>query len=314
MKLSVITPKDKGVLKNHIDLSISIVHHKNKEFLEKCLDSIFKETKNVTLEIFVIDNCSNDKIPELIKKKYPGITLIRNNKTEGFASNHNKALKLANGRYLLILNNDTIILDSAFDKMVQFMDTNLTIGALGCKMYLTEKMDSASPPSSKYSFTPLREFWDSLVGHSGIQKIFHNSPLIYKPGCSTAGPKAVDTENEVAHISGACMMVRKEVATQVGLMDENYMMFLEETDWCYRIKKQGWKMYYYPKAYIIHYGSKSLGYFENTRKKLHEESLAYFFKKHYGIGGFLLFKMLRIVLFPLMSIHKLYLKITYPQK
>jgi GT2 family glycosyltransferase len=307
-----------------IDLTVSIVHHKNKDLLEKCLDSIFKETKSITFEIFVIDNCSNDKIPELLKKKYPKIKLIQNTKAEGFASNHNKALRLANGGYWLILNNDTVILDSAFDKMVRFLDENLTVGALGCKMYLTdpptkkgggsEKMGSASPPPSQYPFTPFREFFDTFAAYSGIQKMFRNTNLIYTLGCGTMGPKGTDLEREVAHVSGACMMVRKEVAMQVGLMDENYIMFLEETDWCFRIKKQGWKIYYYPKAYIVHYGAQSLRFFNEHRKKLHEKSLAYFFKKHYGLSGFLLFKILRIILFPFSFIHKSYLKIAYPIK
>ncbi|MDD5528856.1 MAG: glycosyltransferase family 2 protein [bacterium] len=288
-----------------VDLSISIVHHKNRELLEECLDSILKETKSITFEIFVIDNCSNDKISELLKKKHPKIKLIQNAKAEGFASNHNKALKVASGRYLLILNNDTVILDSAFDKMVNFMDKNPTTGAVGCKQYLS--YDIPQLPPSKYSMTPFREFFDTFAGCSGIQKMFRNSNLIYTFGCSAMGPKEIDFEGEVAHINGACMMVRKSVVEQVGLLDENYTMFLEETDWCFRIKQAGWKIYYYPKAYIIHYGAKSLGFFDRNRKRLHEKSLSYFFRKHYGKKGVYLFKGLRIIIFPFRGLFDLYL-------
>lgn len=295
-----------------IDLSISIVHHnKNRKLLEECLDSIFKETKNIKFEAFVIDNCSDDKVPELIEEKFPKIKLIQNKQKEGFAKNHNKALKLATGRYLLILNDDTLILDSALEKMVKFMDKNPTLGALGCKTYPTKAMDLLPSCPSKHPFTPLREFFDSFVTYSRLTRMFKNTTLVYTLGCGTMGPIGVDFVTEVAHVGGACMMVRKEAAEQVGLMDENFIMFLEETDWCYRIKQKGWKIYYYPKAYIIHYGGQSLEFFNKNRHLLHEKSLAYFFKKHYGRKGILSFRLLRALLSPLILMHMLYLRYTY---
>lgn len=294
-----------------IDLSISIIHHnKNRQLLKECLDSIFRETQNISFEIFLVDNCSEDNLPEFVKK-YPSITLIQNQQREGFAKNNNKALKTAKGRYLLLLNDDTLILDSALSKMVKFLDKHPKIGALTCKAYPTKEMDVTPSCPSKYNFTPFREFFDTFASYSGLTRIFKNTTFVYTLGCGTFGPKGVDFEAEVAHVSGSCMMVRKTAAEQVGLMDENFIMFLEETDWCYRIKKHGWKIYYYPKTYIIHYGGQSLEFLDKNRHFLHEKSLAYFFKKHYGNKGLFTFKTLRILLFPFSTAYNLYLKITY---
>lgn len=213
-----------------VDLSILIVHHRNRQLLEQCLDSIYKET-SVNFEIIVVDNCSGDGTPEFIKHRYPDITLIQNTKIEGFARNHNKVLKVATGRYLLLLNDDTIILNHALDKMVKFMDRHTDMGILGCKMQAND--GRVQTVAYKRFPSALRLFFEDIYGMSGLRKIFPNNWLYNLLGMGTL---AQNRSMEVARLNGACMLVRRELIEKIGLFDEQFFMYMEETDLCYRAK------------------------------------------------------------------------------
>ena len=203
------------------DLSIIIVNANNQRLLKECLQSIDKNTHKISFEIIISDNASTDGSQEMVKDDFPQVKLIENKENLGFAKANNQALKIYQGRYALLLNNDTLVKDSALDKMVEFMDQNQETGACGPKLLNT----------------------DGSTQHQG--------GLLAKRFWKAKDPRPVD------FIIGAALLVRKEVIDKVGMMDENLFFYNEDLDWCLRIRKAGWKIFFLPQAEIIHYGGQS---------------------------------------------------------
>ncbi|MDD5528858.1 MAG: glycosyltransferase family 2 protein [bacterium] len=290
--------------KTRIDLTISVVHHRDKKFLEKCLDSILKETKNITFEIFVVDNCSNDKIPELLKEKYSGVKLIRNDKIEGFAKNHNKVLEKAEGKYVAVLNNDIVLLDNTLDKLVGYLKNHPQLGGVACKVYVGNN-SALSTPAKKF-FTPTNVFLDTFFGVSGLRKIFPKSIFLQEIPFGKINPEKIC--NNVISMSGCCMVMKKKAVEDIGLFDESFFLYLEDTDLFYRLRKKGWLIGYYPKASVFHYGCSSIKSFSKTQRKLYEKSFNRFFYKHYGQKAVVLYKLLTLLIAIPVYFHSLYLE------
>ncbi|OGC04017.1 hypothetical protein A2276_05310 [candidate division WOR-1 bacterium RIFOXYA12_FULL_43_27] len=239
------------------DLSIIIVNTNNKKILGECLASIYQNTLKVSFEIIVTDNGSIDGSQEMIKSDYPQVRLIENKENAGFIRASNQGLRTAKGRYRMLLNDDTITKDSAFDKMIDFMDQNPSIGALGPKLLNV----------------------DGTIQRQG--------GLFGKKFYLSQRPVPVD------FVIGACLMVRKEVIDKVGLMDEKLFFYNDDLDWCMSIRKAGWKVYFYPDAEIVHYGGLSSKRVFNRR--LFVEGFRggiYFCKKHYGRAAWIIYRFL----------------------
>jgi len=275
------------------DLTISIVNYNQSNLLEQCLSSIFKETSGITFEVFVVDNASTDDSVKMVKTKFPQVNLIVNDKNLFFAKAHNKALRLAKSRYVCILNNDTIILDNAFAKIIKFMDENTDCGACGPQLLNPDRTIQHSCdrfPSFTYGI------FEALL----INAIFpNNSVKKYK----TYNNWNHNTIKKVDFVGGACIVVRKEVCDSVGLLDENFALFWEETDWCLRMKKSGWNIYYFPEAKIIHYwgkGMQKLG--KRKTEKIYHNSMMYYYKKNYSYLAYLIIKLCILVSVPVVSI------------
>ncbi|WP_040213613.1 glycosyltransferase family 2 protein [Clostridium polynesiense] len=228
-----------------MDISIIIVSYNTKQLTLDAIESVFKTTKNVSYEIFVVDNASKDGSVEAIKKSYGDkVKLIENKENLGFSAANNMAIKKSQGRYILLLNSDTIVKNDTIAKTIAYMDDNTEAGVLGCKVLLRDgKLDKAC----KRGFpTP----WNSFSYLLKLDKIF--------PGDKRFGGYHLTyiNENETAEVDcvmGAYMLLRKEIIESVGLLDETFFMYGEDVDWCYRIKEAGWKIIYYPEAEIIHY-------------------------------------------------------------
>ena len=240
-----------------IDLSIIIVNINNIGILKECLDSVYKTTKKYTFEITVVDNGSTDGSQLMIKELFPQVKLIENNENLGFAKANNQGLKIANSRYSLLLNNDTIIKEGAFDGMIEFMDNHPKVGACGPRLLNI----------------------DGTIQHQGsiFGKRFWRSAL----------PVEID------FVVGACLMVRKEIIEKVGLMDENLFFYNDDLDWCLSIRKAGYKVYYLPQAEVVHYGGHSnKGVFNRRIFVEGFKGGLYFVKKHYGVVPYFLYKVL----------------------
>ena len=250
-----------------MDLSIIIVNWNTEEYLLHCLRSIFEMGQGRDWEVIVVDNGSQDGSGREVEKAFPFVHLVSNEKNLGFAKAVNQGLQKASGRYALLLNPDTQMKHEAIERLVSFMDAHSDVGVAGAQLLNAD----GSKQNSIANFPSLAT---ELLNKSLLRWL---SPNRF-PGKekSYAGPIEVDS------VIGACMVVRREAMEQVGLLDEDYFLFLEETDWCYRMKRAGWKIYHVPQAEVYHFQGKSA---ETAKKRARVEfyrSRYHFFRKNRG--------------------------------
>ena len=231
-----------------MDLSVIIVSFNVKDYLYHCLNSVKSASDNIDCEIFVVDNNSEDGSQEMIKNKFPEVRLIINHDNRGFSAANNQAIKLSGGRFVLLLNPDTIIKKDTFTSCIDFMNKHSDGGALGVRMINGEGRFLAE---SKRGFpTPLTAFFKIF----GFSYLFQKSPLFnnyYLPKISSRQTSLTEV------ISGAFMFIRREALNKSGLMDEDFFMYGEDIDLSYRLTQTGYKNYYFSEIQIIHYKGKS---------------------------------------------------------
>lgn len=255
-----------------MDVSIIIVNYNTKDLLKQTIDSVIATTNEIDYEIIVVDNASKDRSTELIKNNYKDVILIENKENLGFSKANNIGINVSTGKYILLLNSDTVVLDDAIKECFRYMEMNLDIGALGCKVVLKDgKLDHAC----KRGF-PTPEA--SLFYMFRLHKIFPKSKNFGKYTMSYVDE---DEVSEVDSLMGAFMMVRKSVIDEIGLLDEEFFMYGEDIDWCFRIKEAGYKMVYYPKVKIIHYKGASSN--KKRVKTIYEfhRAMILFYNKHF---------------------------------
>lgn len=192
------------------DLSIIIVNYNGSKFLEDCLNSVYRGTNKTDFEFIFIDNHSSDNSVEIVRANFPRVRIIENQQNLGFCKANNQGLKICQGRYALLLNTDTVVKDGALDRMVEFMDAHPEAGAGGPK----------------------------LLNPDGTPQ--HQGALFNKKFWLSKSPVKVD------YVIGACLMVRREVIDKVGGLDENFFFSNDDLDWCRRIRKAGWDVYFLP--------------------------------------------------------------------
>jgi len=231
------------------------------------------ETKQIPFDVWVVDNHSEDTTVPMVRQNFPHVNLIENKENVGFAKANNQAIKKCTGDYILLLNPDTIVLQNAVEKIVNFMGENPTVGICGCKV-LNE--DRTLQLACRRSIpTPKVAFFRFI----GLSKLFPKNRLFAKYNLTYINS---NEPHEVDAVSGSFLMIRREVVDNIGKLDERFFIYGEELDWCLRAKKAGWKVMYYPNAEIIHYKgecSKS-----NSRKATFEfyRSMYLFHKKHFA--------------------------------
>lgn len=255
-----------------MDLSILIVNYNTRELTLDALRSVYRSQTNYTFEVILIDNHSTDSSVEAIKEEFPQVKIIENQENVGFAKANNQGIRRAAGRYILLLNSDTIIQPDTLEIMLRFMDQHPNIGASGCKVVLP---DGSLDKACRRGFpTPSASFYYAF----GLAKLFPHVPKFNQYQLSYLDP---DDDYPVDCLVGAFMLVRREVIDHVGMLDEDFFMYGEDVDWCYRIKKAGWEIYYYPKTSIIHY--KGAGKKRKSRKVVYEfhRAMILFHRKHY---------------------------------
>jgi GT2 family glycosyltransferase len=263
-----------------LGLSIIIINWNTKDLLIQCLTSTPQMIQGFKIEILVVDNGSQDGSGSEVKKRFPFVRLIENDQNLGFARAVNQGLQKASGRYVLLLNPDTRVKNGAIERLMSFMDAHPKAGISGAQLLNS----NGSKQNSIANFPSLAT---ELLNKSLLRWL---SPGKF-PGKEKDYPEPI----EVDSVIGACMMVRREALDQVGLLDEDYFLFLEETDWCYRMKRAGWKIYYVPDAEVYHFQGKSA---EKEKKRARVEyfrSRYHFFKKNKGnlqwvilLGGLLI--------------------------
>ena len=263
------------------DLSICIPTRQAKSLLRDCLQSICAHTHQVTLEIIVVDNDSRDGTVEMLRDEFPAAHVIVNNHNTGFTRPTNQALEVSCGRYALLLNNDTVILPEALDRLVAFADAHSEIGICTPKVL---NRDGTLQKQCRRSFaTP----WDLFCYFSGLSALFPTSPLFAR---YLVTYRDENETHAVDAVSGSCMLIRREVLDQIGLLDERFFAYQEDADYCFRAKRAGWQVYYYPGAQIVHYASQG-GSRINPYRSIFEWHKSYFlyYRKNLAARYFFLF-------------------------
>ncbi|MGB9911188.1 MAG: glycosyltransferase family 2 protein [Microgenomates group bacterium] len=273
--------------KEKIDLSIIILNYNSGEFLENCLNSVFSSEKNgFNYEVIVVDNASTDNsIKKIEKFKFKGLIIIKNKKNLGFSAGNNIGVKKAKGRYLLFLNPDTLVKKNTFKEMIKFMDDHPEVGVATCRVELPNgKMDEACHRGFP---TP----WNAFCHFSGLEKLFPKSRIF---SGYILGWKPLNEAHEIDAGAGAFLIVRREAGEKINWWDEDYFWYGEDLDFCYRIKKLGWKIYYFPKVKIIHFKGITSGIRKESQKislanketkikaiKASTSAMRIFYRKHY---------------------------------
>lgn len=257
-------------------LTISIVNFNAGKYLINCLDSIEKVSSEAEISTIVLDNASEDSSIVNAKKKFGNVSFIESRENLGFGKGQNKVLKNLNSEYVLMLNPDTVLKESAISECLDYMEKNVNAGAVTCKIML---------PNGEIDLTAHRGFptpWASLLYFLGNDSLYHLSKMdMSKP-------------HEVDSISGAFFMTRKSILEKTGYFDEEYFMFAEDIDLSFRIKEAGYKIMYLPQVSIIHEKGVSTGLKKHsqdisranieTRKKSLDafyETMKIFYRKHY---------------------------------
>jgi GT2 family glycosyltransferase len=258
-----------------MELSVIIVNYNVKHFLEQCLHSVLKASKNISVEIFVVDNNSADGSTQLVKEKFPQVRLIENKINVGFSKANNQAIKAAKGRYILLLNPDTVVEENTFAKGIAFMEQHPDAGGLGVKMI--DGKGNFLPESKRGLPTP----WVAFCKMFGLSKLFPKSKKFGKYHLSYLNENET---HEVEVLAGAFMLLRKETLEKVGLLDETFFMYGEDIDLSYRITLGGYKNYYYPETTIIHYKGESTKKGSLNYVKVFYKAMIVFARKHFSGG------------------------------
>ena len=255
-----------------IDLSVVIVNYNVRDFLEQTLRSVFRAQADLRMETFVVDNNSVDGSPAMVRTHFPEVHLIANANNAGFSVANNQAIRQARGRYVLVLNPDTIVQENTLVTLVRFLDEHPDAGAAGCKIL---HADGTFALESRRAFpTPRVAFFRM----TGLSALFPRSPVFGRYNMTHL------PENETAEVdalSGSCMMLRRTALDEAGLFDEEFFMYGEDIDLCYRIQQARWKIFYTPETEIIHYKGQSTRKSELRYVRLFYGAMLRFTEKHF---------------------------------
>ena len=280
-----------------MDLSVVIVNYQTFELTKNTINSILDYDYTFSVEILVVDNASGDdsltRLKDYFKDKVKFIASAENN---GFAAGNNQALKIAEGRYQLLLNSDTIVRENTLQNIYDYMENHTDVGACGCRVLLENgELDKAC----KRSFPNVKNSFFRLF-HIPTKSKDDNYNLTDLPD---------DEIYEIDCLTGAFMFMRKEALDEVGLLDETFFMYGEDIDLCYRIKHGGWKIVYYGKSQITHLKGASS---KKQKSKLIYEfyrAMYVYYKKHHAGESFFLVNWMVYLGIALLCLLKLFLNI-----
>lgn len=266
-----------------MDLSIVIVNWNSKDYLRRCLESIYRNPGTLILEIVVVDNGSNDGSAEMLKREFSNVKLIENKGNPGFGAANNQALKRCESDFVLILNPDTEVSAGALELMVNFLRQNEKAGAVGGKLLNADR--TVQLTCARNFPTLLTEFcWlTTLVRRFPDNKIIGRYLMSYWDH---------NDRREVNCLSGACIMARRDVLKALDYFDERFFMFGEDVDLCYRIKRSGWQIWYLPEAEIIHYGGGSSKGIAEAAAIYDRTAISIFFRKYHGASKAIAYRIM----------------------
>ena len=272
-------------------ISIIIVSYNVKDYLKKCIQSIIKFSTNTSYEIIIIDNNSKDGSKEMLKKNLSNkMNLIFNSENLGFAKAVNIGLRHSKGDFLLLVNPDTVFIENIADKLKKYFQENRKVGIVGCKVL---NKDQTFQISSRRNFPYLHSLMFKLIG---LTKCFPKNKFISSYNMTYLNENIISKN---ISISGACMMFQKKMIKNIGLFDERFFLYFEDTDFCLRAIKAGYEVIYYPKAQIIHHKGSSSKKNITDAKNYFDQSLLKFFKKYkheYSFNFITLYILIAVIL------------------
>lgn len=258
------------------DASIVIVNYNTRELLAVCLESLFSVVSGISFEVWVVDNDSSDGSADMVENSFPQVHCIRNSANLGFARANNQAMRQVAGRYLVLLNSDTIVLPLALETIISFMDKQYDVGVCGGQLLNRDG-------SRQNSIANIPTLATELLNKSLLRRLF--------PDRYPGKERCFEAPLEVESIIGACMVVSRAAIEDVGMLDERYFFFFEETDWCLSMKQAGWKVFFHPDAKIVHVQGASAKKIHIPARIEYWKSRYLFFEKHLSAFYFLFLKV-----------------------
>jgi GT2 family glycosyltransferase len=266
-----------------MDVSIVIVTLNVRDYLRKCLQSIRDTKRAVPCEVIVVDNASNDASADMVSREFPEVVLIANDRNVGFGAANNQGIRISKGRYLLILNSDTELRDDMLGRFVAFADAHPEGGIFGCKMLYGDG-------ALQVSVCPFPRLMSEVFQLWGVSRLFPRSRFFssYRFGLER---EEYDSVQEVDWVTGACMLVRREVIADMGAFDETFFIYREEVDLCLRARKAGWKVVHTPGPQVVHHAAKTTVQDPLFFMRMANASMLHYYRKHALPGCLMLLKL-----------------------
>lgn len=247
-----------------LDLSVIIVAYNSADLLRATLASVVRHTRNISYELIVVDNASPDRTIAAIKQEFAAVRLVRNPRNLGFAAANNLGMRLSAGRYVVLLNPDTLLRDDALSALVRWLDTHPNVGAVGPQLLRPD----GTPQPYSYGDTPTPGYLLRRRLRRLVRRDLHD--------WHGSQPQHVDW------VAATCIVVRRAALEAAGLLDERFFLYFEDVDWGMRINQAGWPVMFLPLVAITHIGGGSVG---PGSRPHYDRSLARLYAKHYGAGA-----------------------------
>lgn len=262
------------------DLSFIIVNWNTSQLLINCIESIYTTVIGLRYQIYVVDNGSEDDSVRAVHERFPRVVVIENKENRGFAAAVNQALRENIATYSVLLNTDTILQKNAIHVLYSFLERHKDVGVAGAQL---QKLDGTQQ--------------HSYDNYPTLALVFFNKSLLqwFFPSKYPSKKQTITQPIKVESVVGACFLIRNDALKHVGKLDEDYFFFLEETDWCYRMQKEGWKVCYVPEAKVIHLGGQSRKRAPWQSQIEYCRSLYLFFKKNRHAVSYILLRTLYFI-------------------
>jgi hypothetical protein len=233
-----------------LDVSIIIVSWNTREILRDCLKSVYEQTQGISFEVILVDNASSDGTVSMVRTEFPQVLLTANKDNRGFAAGNNQGFEQARGRYILMLNPDTVVLDQAITKTIRYTDAHPEAGVVGCRVLWPDMRRQ----NSCFRFHSVGQIALSSLAFFREHPFFQ-WPILHPDRYLN---RDFSLEQDVDVVAGCFFLFPRQVLLEVGKLDEDFFIYGEEAEFCHRVHRAGWRVRYFPGAQIIHlYGGSS---------------------------------------------------------
>jgi GT2 family glycosyltransferase len=276
-----------------MDVSIIIVNFNTRPLVLKCLESIFRTTRRLDFEVILVDNASTDGSIKAVVARFPSVEILAQEENLGFARANNLAIKRSRGKFILLLNPDTELVDGVVSILARFLEDHPDAGAAGCRLLNSD----GSLQASSYNFPTVPGVFASVFRLKKVIPLrwLREGPLGGWIGSRVRYFDRHLSTQRVDFVTGACMMVKGSVVDEVGLLDESFFIYFEEIDWCYRMREAGWFTYFVPSARALHHiGQSSRQVSRRSFLEMHRSRLHYY-RKHFPAASLAVVKAILCV-------------------